>query len=102
MFGDLKNKLNQGKQDLAKRMNDAYVRAQSPSQHIEVIANGNKSIVDIKINPEIYEDTEQFEDELIVTINNALEKADLLFQDELKVVMKENMPNIPGLDGLLD
>ena len=102
MFGDIKNKINQGKEELNQRMNDAYVRSHSPSKMIEVIANGNRSIMDIKIDDEIYSDKEQLEDELIITLNKALEKADLMYQEEMKVVMKENMPNIPGLDGLLD
>jgi DNA-binding protein YbaB len=102
MFGDLKEKLNAGKEQLAKRMDDAYVRSHSPSKLIEVIANGNRAIIDIKIDNEIYEDKEQFEDELVITLNKALEQADLMYQEELKVVMKENMPSIPGLDGLLD
>lgn len=102
MFGGLKEQLNQGKEELAKRMDDAYVRSISPSQLIEIIANGNRSIIDIKIDNEIYEDKEQFEDELVITLNKALEQADLMYQEELKVVMKENMPSIPGLDGLLD
>ncbi len=102
MFGGLKEKLNAGKEELSKRMDDAYVRSHSPSNQIEVIANGNKAIIDIAINEKIYADKEQFEDELIITINNALEKAELMYQEELKVVMKANMPSIPGLDGLLD
>jgi DNA-binding protein YbaB len=102
MFGGLKEQLNKGKEELAIRMNDAYVRSESPSKLIEIIANGNKSIMDIKIDDEIYADKEQFEDELVIALNNALDKADMLYQDELKIVMKSNMPNIPGLDGLLD
>ena len=102
MFGDLKEKLNHGKEELAKRMNDAYVRSHSPSKLIEIIANGNRAIIDIKINDEIYEDKEQFEDELVISLNQALEKAELMYQEELKIVMKANMPSIPGLDGLLD
>lgn len=102
MFGGLKEKLNEGKEQLAKRMEDAYVRSHSPSKLISIIANGNRSIIDIQIDNEIYEDKEQFEDELVITLNKALEQADLMYQEELKVVMKENMPSIPGLDGLLD
>ena len=102
MFGDIKNKLNKGKEELAIRMTDTYVRSISSSKQIEVIANGNRQIMDIHIHEEIYEDKEQFEDELIITLNNALEKADQMFQEEMKTVMKSNMPNIPGLDGLLD
>lgn len=102
MFGDIKNKLNQGKEELAKRMADTYVRSLSPSKHIEIIANGNRQIMDIKIHEEIFDDKEQLEDELIICLNNALEKADSMHQEELKMVMKSNMPNIPGLDGLLD
>ncbi len=102
MFGDLKEKINQGKEDLTVRMKDTYVRSHSPSQLITIIANGNKEIIDIQIDTEIYDDKEQFEDELIISINKAMEMADVLYQDELKTVMKANMPNIPGLDGLLD
>jgi DNA-binding protein YbaB len=102
MFGDIKNQLNKGKEELAKRMTDTYVRAISPSSHIEVIANGNRQIIDLQVNEAIYADKEQFEDELIITLNQALEKADLMHQEELKGVMKANMPNIPGMDGLLD
>lgn len=102
MFGDLKNKINQGKEELNQRMDSAYVRSTSPSKMIEIIANGNRQIIDLKVQSEIYEDTEQFEDELVITINKALEKADIMYQEEMKSVMKENMPNIPGLDGLLD
>ena len=102
MFGDIKNQLNKGKEELAKRMIETYVRSASTDNQIEVIANGNRQIIDIKIKEEIYTDKEQFEDELITTLNNALEKADDMFQEEMKMVMKSNMPNIPGLDGLLD
>jgi DNA-binding protein YbaB len=102
MFGGLKEKINQGKEELTVRMKDTYVRAHSPSKLISVVANGNKEIIDIQIDDEIYEDKEQFEDELIITLNKSLELAEVLFQDELKTVMKANMPSIPGLDGLLD
>ncbi|UTW66057.1 YbaB/EbfC family nucleoid-associated protein [bacterium SCSIO 12643] len=102
MFGDLKNKINQGKDELNKRMDSAYVRSASPSKMIEVIANGNRQIIDLKVQSEIYEDPEQFEDELIITLNQALEKADVMYQEEMKTAMKGYMPNIPGLDGLLD
>lgn len=102
MFAELKNKLNSGKEDLKLRMENAYVRSTSSENDIEIIANGNKEIIDIKIAPSMYNDTEQLEDELLVTLNNALAKADQLYQSELKDVMSANMPNIPGLDGLLD
>jgi DNA-binding protein YbaB len=102
MFGDIKNKINQGKEELNIRMDSAYVRSSSPSKMIEVIANGNRQIIDLKIEPEIYNDTEQFEDELVITLNKVLEMADGMYQEEMKTVMKHNMPNIPGLDGLLD
>lgn len=101
MFDNLKEKLNSGNEELIKRMVDTYVRSVSPSQQIEVIANGNRQIIDIKIDNEIYENKEQFEDELIITLNKALEQAETMFQEELKMVMKSNMPSIPGLDGLL-
>ena len=96
------SEINQGKEELTLRMNDAYVRSHSPSKLIEVIANGNRSIIDIKIDDEIYTDKEQFEDELVITLNKVLDLADIMYQEELKVVMKANMPSIPGLDGLLD
>lgn len=104
MFGGLKDKINQGKEELSVRMTDTFVRGQSPSKLISIIANGNKEVIDIQIDKEIYDDKEQFEDELIITINNTLEKAKILYEEELKTVMKENMPSIPGLDmeGLLD
>lgn len=102
MFGDLKNKITQAKEDLNVRMNDAQVRANSSSQLISVIANGNREIIDLQINHQLLDDSDQLEDELLITINRALEKATILYDAELKEVMKNNMPAIPGLDGLLD
>ena len=102
MFGALKNKLNSGKKDLKLRMDNTHVRSTSSENNIEIIANGNKEIIDIKISSKMYTDTEQLEDELLVTLNRVLTKADLLYQSELKEEMSANMPDIPGLEGLLD
>lgn len=102
MFGGLKEKITQGKEELKKRLDTAYVRTLSPSSAIEVIASGNKEIIDIKFKEEAIEDFEEFQDELILTVNRALEQAGALHDEEMKITMSKHMPNIPGMDGLLD
>lgn len=102
MFGGLKDQMNTGKAQLKKRMDTAYVRALSPSSQIEIIANGNKEIVDIKFKESALNDLEEFQDELILTVNRVLEQASDMHAEELKIVMKTHMPNIPGMEGLLD
>lgn len=102
MFGELKEKITQGKEELKKRLDTAYVRTLSPSSAIEVIASGNKEIIDIKFNEEATSDFEEFQDELILTVNRALEQASALHDEEMKATMSKHMPNIPGMDGLLN
>jgi len=67
---------------------------------VKVTANANREITNISIDKEAidFEDMEQLEDLLTVTVNKALEQAANTEAAETQKMMKDMMP--PGLDGL--
>lgn len=64
---------------------------------IEVVANGKKEIVSIKIKPEVVdpEDVETLEDLVLVAINDAIKKADDMMAEGMSAIT--GGLNIPGL-----
>lgn len=62
---------------------------------VYVKASGKKEILEIKIKPEVVdpEDVEMLEDLVMVAINEAIRKAEDMFNTEMSKIA----PNIPGL-----
>lgn len=68
---------------------------------IKAVANGNKEIVSISIDPQVIdkEEKEILEDLVVAAVNKALESASKMAEEELAKVTKGMLPpglNIPG------
>lgn len=104
MFGDIMGMMGKLKETQKKveetkeRLNSVYVDEQSTDGLLKVSLTANRTIKSIEIDNSLLEDKEQLEDYLVVTLNNAVEKATKIQEAELAAVAKEGMPNIPGLD----
>jgi hypothetical protein len=81
-----------------KRLDTVLIDEKSNDNLLSVTVTANSSIKQIEINKQLLDDKEQLEDYLILTLNNALEKAKQINETELAAVAKEGMPNIPGMD----
>lgn len=80
------------------RLESVLIDEKSSDGLLSVTITANRTIKNIAIDPSLLEDKEQLEDYLILTINNAIEKATSVHETEIAAVAKEGMPNIPGLD----
>tara|TARA_R110002020_G_scaffold475796_1_gene712434 strand:+ start:91335 stop:91661 length:327 start_codon:yes stop_codon:yes gene_type:complete len=107
MFGDMMGMLGKLKETQEKvkatkeRMNTVILDEQSPDQLLKVSITANRTIKSIAIDDSLLQDKEQLEDYLILTLNQAIEKATTINETELAAVAKEGMPNIPGMDSFL-
>ncbi|MBO3098053.1 YbaB/EbfC family nucleoid-associated protein [Gelidibacter pelagius] len=104
MFGDMMGMMNKLKETQKKveetkeRLNHVLVDEQSSDGKVKVTLTANRAIKSIAIDDELLQDKEMLEDYLILTLNNAIEKATGVNETELAAVAKDGMPNIPGLD----
>ncbi|MEW4925425.1 YbaB/EbfC family nucleoid-associated protein [Algibacter sp. 2305UL17-15] len=104
MFGDMMGMMGKLKEtqkkveETKKRLDTVLVDESSKDGKLKVTLTANRTIKSIEIDDALLEDKEQLEDYLIVTLNNAIEKATSVNEAELSAVAKEGMPNIPGMD----
>jgi len=104
MFGDLMGMMGKLKETQAKveatkeRLNSVYIDESSIDGLLKVTLTGNRAVKSIEIDEQLFEDKEQLEDYLILTLNKAIEKAGNIHETEVAAVAKEGMPNIPGMD----
>ena len=104
MFGDMMNLMGKLKETqkkveyTKKRLDTVLIDEASNDGKLQITLTANRVIKSIEINDELLTDKEQLEDYLIMTLNNAIEKATSVNEAELAAVAKEGMPNIPGMD----
>lgn len=101
MFGNLMgmmDKLNGIKEkfsDLKEELDNDLFIAKSTSGNVKITMSKFATIKDIELADGL--DKEQLEDELVLTLNRALEKVKTEAMEKAKKTATENMPNIPGL-----
>ena len=106
MFGDMMGMMGKLKETQAKveatkeRMNSVLIDESSSDGLLKVTITANRTIKEISVDESLLLDKEQLEDYLVLTLNNAIEKATQVNEAELAAVAKEGMPNIPGMDSL--
>jgi DNA-binding YbaB/EbfC family protein len=101
MFGDMMGKLKETQQkveETKKRMDTILIDEQSSDGLLKVTVTASRKIKNIAIAKELLEDKEQLEDYLLLVTNNALSKAEGIYDTEVAAVAKNGMPNIPGMD----
>jgi DNA-binding protein YbaB len=79
---------------MKEKLDGIFVEASSSNGEVKVKMNANKRLEDISISPEAIAsgDTEMFEDLLLVTFNEALEKAEVKAEAEMRKQIDDMLP----------
>ncbi len=101
MMGKLKE-TQQKVEETKKRLDTVLVDESSSDNLLKITLTANREVKSITIADELFNDKEQLEDYLIITLNKAIAKATKVNETELAAVAKEGMPNIPGLSNFME
>jgi DNA-binding YbaB/EbfC family protein len=92
------SKFRQLQDDLQRQVNSVNVEASAGGGMVNVKMNGQKQIVEIRIEPEVFagKDQEMLQDLIRAAVNEASRRVD----DELANQMKNIAGSVPGIPGL--
>jgi DNA-binding YbaB/EbfC family protein len=92
------SRLRQVQEDLQRQVNSVAVEASAGGGMVTVKMNGQKQIVDVRIEPGVFasKDQEMLQDLVRAAVNEASRRVD----DELANQMKSLAGNMPGMAGL--
>jgi nucleoid-associated protein EbfC len=92
------SRLRQVQEDLQRQVNSVAVEASAGGGMVTVKMNGQKQVLDVKIEPEVFagKDQEMLQDLIRAAVNEASRRVD----DELASQMKNLAGAIPGIPGL--
>lgn len=98
MFGDMSKMMEQlqGAQkhveEAKERLNSILVEGTSGSGLVNVTLTANREIKKIDINENVLKDKDAVEDYLILALNNALNKANDINEQEMAAAAKKGLP----------
>lgn len=104
MFGDLMGMMGKLKEtqkkveETKKRLDTVLIEEIGSDDRIKIIMTANRELKSITIDDSLLNNKKELEDNLLLTLNNAIEKATKVNETELGAIAKEGMPNIPGMD----
>lgn len=89
--------------EIKRRLDDVSVTGEAEGGKIKVIANGNKLITSVDIDPDFLAsaDKEELEELLAVAINKAIEQAENAHQSEMQAMSQDMLGGLGGLGDLL-
>jgi hypothetical protein len=92
------SRLRQVQEDLQRQVNTVAIEASAGGGMVTVKMNGQKQIVEVRIEPEVFasKDQEMLQDLIRAAVNEASRRVD----DELANQMKSLAGNIPGIPGI--
>jgi len=92
------SRLRQVQEDLQRQVNSVAVEASAGGGMVTVKMNGQKQVLDVKIEPEVFasKDQEMLQDLIRAAANEASRRVD----EELANQMKSLAGGLPGLAGL--
>ncbi len=92
------SRLRQVQEDLQRQVNSVAVEASAGGGMVTVKMNGQKQVLDVKIEPEVFasKDQEMLQDLFRAAVNEASRRVD----EELANQMKSLAGGLPGLSGL--
>ncbi len=92
------SRLRQVQEDLQRQVNAVAVEASAGGGMVTVKMNGQKQIVDLRIEPEVFtsKDQEMLQDLIRAAVNEASRRVD----EELANQMKNLAGGIPGIAGM--
>src|ERR1700681_2730578 len=94
----LLSRLRQVQEDLQRQVNSVAVEASAGGGMVTVKMNGQKQVLEVRIEPEVFagKDQEMLQDLVRAAVNEASRRVD----EELASQMKNIAGNVPGLSGL--
>jgi nucleoid-associated protein EbfC len=92
------SRLRQVQEDLQRQVNSVAVEASAGGGMVTVKMNGQKQVLDVKIEPDVFasKDQEMMQDLFRAAVNEASRRVD----EELANQMKSLAGGLPGLSGL--
>jgi len=92
------SRFRQLQEDLKRQVNSVTVEASAGGGMVTVKMNGQKQIVDVRIEPDVFasKDHEMLQDLIRAAVNEATRRVD----DELASQMKNLAGGIPGISGM--
>lgn len=97
-MGNFMEKLQQMQvqmEESRKKLDGIIVEGISPDQKVKVKANGNRKIIAVELSADFDKtDKEELEDYLIIAVQNALEKAEQVYEKEMKGAAGSLMPGM--------
>jgi nucleoid-associated protein EbfC len=92
------SRLRQVQEDLQRQVNSVAVEASAGGGMVTVKMNGQKQVLDVKIEPDVFnsKDQEMLQELIRAAVNEASRRVD----DELATQMKSLAGNLPGLAGM--
>lgn len=86
---------------LQEELSERTVEASAGGGMVTVVANGGQDVLSISIDPEVVdrEDVEMLQDLIMAAVNDALNKAKNMMNEEMGQLTKGM--NIPGMPGLM-
>ena len=92
------SRLRQVQEDLQRQVNSVAVEASAGGGMVTVKMNGQKLVLDVKIEPEVFASKDQ--EMLQALVRAAVNEASRRVDDELATQMKSLSSGLPGLAGL--
>lgn len=88
-------------EEVKKRLDTISVTGEAEGGSIRVVANGNKVISDITIDPEFLRSAEkdELEELLVVAVNKAIQQAEQVSQTEMQAVTRDMLGGMGNLFG---
>ncbi|MEQ9262627.1 MAG: YbaB/EbfC family nucleoid-associated protein [Owenweeksia sp.] len=102
MFGDMMGKLQEAQQkveETKERLKTISMVEESSNGKIKITITAAREIKDIHIDESLLQDAEELSDNLVLTLNKAIEKANNVNESEMQGAAS-GMMNMPGLDKL--
>lgn len=97
MFEDLLSSASEQQRVMDEKLKSVEILRESQDQAVSVTVNAKKEILDISIK-KVYTDNTELEDQLVLTLNEAMAEADILAAREAQDLLKTMLPG--GLGNL--
>lgn len=95
MMGKLQE-MQRNMEDAREKLDQVRVEGEAGGGMVKAVANGNKRLMKITIDPEAASDREMMEDLIVAAVNKALENAEAAGKEEMSKVTGGMIP--PGFD----